>query len=99
MSIEPGPDNKLPGYFIQSLRDKIPPHLIDAPRCPQPQLRPNLLFGIVELQRLHLSAFSVARTIRAKLCASRLAPPTSAPSMFGSRINSSAFSGLTLPPY
>jgi len=37
-------------------------------------------------------------TILAKLSASRLAPPTSPPSMSGWLISSAMFSGLTLPP-
>ena len=42
---------------------------------------------------------SPARTMASKDEASRLAPPTSAPSMCGRDINAPAFSGLTLPPY
>ena len=40
----------------------------------------------------------VAATIWAKLCGSRLAPPTSAPSTSGWAASSAAFPGLTLPP-
>ena len=39
-----------------------------------------------------------ARTIAAKPSGSRLAPPTSAPSMSGWAISSPALSGVTLPP-
>ena len=45
------------------------------------------------------SGYAAARTMTANLPASRLAPPTSAPSI-PSRLSSSAqFSGVTLPPY
>jgi len=42
--------------------------------------------------------YSSNLTILTKLSAFREAPPTSAPSMSGSRIRSSTLSGLTLPP-
>ncbi len=42
--------------------------------------------------------YSAAATIAANDSASRLAPPTSAPSMSGSASSSAALSGLTLPP-
>src|SRR5262249_51379498 len=53
---------------------------------------------VVEEQGTHQRDSSNC-TMRAKLAASRLAPPTSAPSMSTSVINASMLSGLTLPPY
>ena len=44
------------------------------------------------------SRHAAARTIPAKVCGSRLAPPTSAPSISAWPISSAAFSGLTEPP-
>jgi hypothetical protein len=53
-----------------------------------------------EIRAALTSYFSrAALTISTKLRGSRLAPPTSAPSMSGWLISSAAFSGFTLPPY
>src|SRR5262249_2462507 len=43
--------------------------------------------------------FSSNRTMRMNCSATRLAPPTRAPSMSGSAIRLSMLSGFTLPPY
>jgi len=47
----------------------------------------------------NLQAASAASMIVAKASAFKLAPPTSAPSISGSRMKLSMFSGVTLPPY
>ena len=49
-------------------------------------------------RRLHRSSRHEL-TIAAKLCGSRLAPPTRAPSTSGRADRSAALAGLTLPPY
>jgi hypothetical protein len=60
-------------------------------------------FEVISAQKIDdrwfLKQMRAALTIWAKVRGSRLAPPTSAPSMSGCVIRTRAFSGFTLPPY
>ena len=57
----------------------------------------NIIFSLL-FRHNGLAVYPLSLTIVAKECASRLAPPTRAPSMSSCAINSLALSGLTLPP-
>jgi hypothetical protein len=59
----------------------------------------KILISITSIPSVRLLRYNAAFTMSVKPFASKLAPPTSAPSMSGCPSNSFALAGFTLPPY
>lgn len=63
------------------------------------KIRIKMLISSTSIPSVRLLRYSAAFTIPAKPFASKLAPPTNAPSISDWPSNSFAFAGFTLPPY
>ena len=94
----------LPAFEPRRSARFCPPRSESGGRTLPAGSRPTVTIGVTDVRTFGSRTFRQVRlaanwTIRANSSGSRLAPPTSAPSMSGCAISSASFAAFTEPPY